>query len=88
MNTLQTLQSASTPTAERTPLTMNTTLTSTPQKRKQTKRMNSGALMRRDQDVKGHARLGVVGDERSTPKASQRFGEFGTIGSKLTRPSR
>jgi len=52
------------------------------------KRMESGALMRRDQEVNGHARLGVVGDERSSPKANARYAEFGTIGSKLSRPSR
>ena len=44
--------------------------------------------MRRDQEVKGHNRLGVVGDERSTPKASAHFGSFGTVGSKISRPSR
>jgi hypothetical protein len=88
MNTLQTLQSVSTPHAESSPPTMNTTQPTFPQRRKPAKRLNSGALMRRDQEVNGHARLGVVGDERTQPKASQRYGEFGTIGSKLSRPTR
>jgi len=88
MNTLQGLMSTSTPFAERTPLTMNTTQPTKPNRKPPAKRMLSGALMRRDQETKGHARLGVVGDERSTPKASARYGEFGTIGSKLSRPER
>ncbi|MDE2103770.1 MAG: hypothetical protein KGL39_41415 [Patescibacteria group bacterium] len=68
---------------------MNTTLPTIPQKRKPHKRMLSGALMRRDQDVKGHERIkGIIPDERTQPKANQRYAEFGTIGAKLSRPSR
>lgn len=82
---------------------MNTTINTKPQKEKKTqrnalgvlipkgrlsKRMNSAALMRRDQQNRGARRLGVIGDERTTPKANQRHGEFGTIGSLLTRPAR
>lgn len=64
--------------------------------------MQSGALMRRDQDVKGHQRMGGKassshystvgmrnGDHTSGPKAhSGRYGEFGTIGAKLSKPER
>jgi hypothetical protein len=88
MNTLQILQSSSMPVAEQSPPTMNVTIPTKKNKKPPQKRMQSGALMRRDQDMKGHARLGVVGDERTSPKGIGRYGEFGTIGAKLTRPTR
>ena len=90
MNTLQTLQSGSTPHAELSPPTMNTTQPTIKHKgKKPHQRMASGALMRRDQDIKGHQMSkGVIGDERSSAKSTARYGGFGTIGSKLSRPSR
>ncbi len=56
--------------------------------------MSSGALMRHDQEARGHYRLKGklathIGDESGGgPRAIGRFGEFGTIGAKLTRPER
>lgn len=64
--------------------------------------MQSGALMRRDQEVTGHQRMGGKassshysevgmrqGDHTSAgPKVHSGHAEFGTIGAKLSRPER
>lgn len=63
------------------------------------KPMNSGALMRRDQEVRGHRRLKgkavkianrphLPDSEGGGKRAHSRYAEFGTIGAKLSRPER
>ena len=58
--------------------------TEQPTKRNLHKKMRSGAVGRRDQEVSGHLRTGP----HSSPRAHGRVGEFGTIGAMLSRPTR
>ena len=100
MNTLNhVLQSRSTPVAEDSQAVNTTHHTFTKKDRKHFERMRSGALQRRDQDVRGHRRLGgKIAMSRSNPELADgrtktvpfngKPNEFGTIGAQLSQPTR
>lgn len=79
---------------------MNTTHHTFPKAdRKRLQRLKSGALQRRDQDVRGHRRLGgKVAMTRSNPELADgrtktvpfngKPNEFGTIGAQMSQPTR
>ncbi len=58
------------------------------------KKLSSQALMRHDQEARGHFRLGgkyakpSTDDAGTGPRPIAHFGDYGTIGAKLTRPER
>ena len=62
--------------------------------RKKFRGFGSGALRRTDQESRAHFKMGgkhptPVGDEGGGgPRAVSRFGDYGTVGAKLTRPER